>query len=29
MKYESATHRVLFGNAILAVLMGGRKYVIP
>jgi hypothetical protein len=30
MKYEDVTQTVLFGNAVLAALMSGRKYgVIP
>jgi hypothetical protein len=30
MEYESATQKVLFGNAVLTPLMSGRKYdVIP
>jgi hypothetical protein len=28
-KYEDVTQEVLFGNAVLAALMSGRKYVIP
>jgi hypothetical protein len=26
MEYESVTQEVLFGNAVLAALMSGRKY---
>jgi hypothetical protein len=26
MEYERVTHKVLFGNAVLAALMSGRKY---
>jgi hypothetical protein len=30
MEYEDVTQKVLFGNAVLAALMSGRKYdVIP
>jgi DUF917 family protein len=30
MEYEGVTQKVLFGNAVLAALMSGRKYdVIP
>jgi hypothetical protein len=28
-EYEGVTQKVLFGNAVLAALMSGRKYVIP
>jgi hypothetical protein len=28
-EYENVTQKVLFGNAVLAALMSGRKYVIP
>jgi hypothetical protein len=28
MKYENVTQKVLFGNAVFAALMSGRKYVI-
>jgi hypothetical protein len=30
MEYESATQKVLFGNAVLSALISGRKYgIIP
>jgi hypothetical protein len=29
MEDEGVTQKVLFGNAVLATLMSGRKYVIP
>jgi hypothetical protein len=27
MEYESVTQKVSFGNAVLAILMSGRKYM--
>jgi hypothetical protein len=29
MEYENVTQKVLFGNAVLARVMSGIKYVIP